>query len=253
MIAAAGMREGFTTVTPIVSTLNVNPVVEFAKQVFGAVETLRAELGAQGVHCEIRIGESMLMVGGGPGMPPRPQVLHIYVPDVDAAYQRALDAGAESVLPVEDRPYGERLGGVKDPAGNIWYIATLLPGGAKTAGARTVVPYVHHPEALEIIEFLKRGLGGEALGVYKSPEGRLMHAAVRVGDGIIELGAAPAMPVAFYLYVPDVDALYQQALAAGAESLSPPADQPYGDRVGRIRDPWGNTWHIATHTGARAG
>ena len=251
MIASMGVREGFTTVTPIVSTLNVNPVVEFAKRVFGAVETLRAEIGGQGVHCEIRIGESMVMVGGGPAMPPNPQVLHIYVSDVDTVYQRALDAGAESVLPVEDRPYGERLGGVKDPSGNVWYIATRLPGASALEGVRTVVPYLHHPQALEIIEFLKRGFGAEEIGVFTSPEGQLMHAALRVGDAVVELGAAPAMPVAFYLYVPDVDAVYQRVVAAGAESLSEPAEQPYGARVARVKDRWGNSWHIATHLGTR--
>src|SRR5205823_13867549 len=76
-----------------------------------------------------RIGDSMLMIGGGiPGREfrwtPNTHALHIYVKDADAVYQKALDAGAESIDEVRDQEYGERSGGVKDPAGNYWYIAT---------------------------------------------------------------------------------------------------------------------------------
>ena len=76
-----------------------------------------------------------------------------------------------------------------------------------------------------------------------------MHAALRIGDAIVEMGEAEPMPAGFYLYVPDADALYRQAVAAGARSLLTPADQPYGDRMAVVEDGWGNTWCIATHLG----
>jgi len=63
---------------------------------------------------------------------------------------------------------------------------------------------------------------------------------------VLEFGESLPQPAQFYLYVADADALYGQAVAAGATSLYPPAVQPYGDRCGGVRDPWGNTWHIAT-------
>jgi uncharacterized glyoxalase superfamily protein PhnB len=74
-----------------------------------------------------------------------------------------------------------------------------------------------------------------------------MHGALRIGDGAIECGEWEPLPAAFYLYVSDADALYRRAVEAGAKSLYPPSDQPYGDRMGGVEDPWGNTWYIASH------
>jgi uncharacterized glyoxalase superfamily protein PhnB len=74
-----------------------------------------------------------------------------------------------------------------------------------------------------------------------------MHGAVTIGDSVIELGDnAGVPPSAFYLFVPDVDAVYDRALRAGAMSLSAPANQPYGHRSGGVKDPWGNNWYIAS-------
>ena len=102
-----------------------------------------------------------------------------------------------------------------------------------------------------MLEFLKTALNAVEIGVYKTPEGKLMHGILRIGDGAVEMGEGEGAPSAFYLYVPDADALYKQAVDAGAKSLYAPADQPYGDRVGGVEDAWGNTWHIATHFGQR--
>ena len=166
----------------------------------------------------------------------------------DAVYRRALEAGAESLYAPEDKPYGERQGGVKDPAGNLWFIATRQAPVPPLKGVlRTVTPFLLARDALGLIEFLKQAFSGKEEGIYKSPEGHLLHAMLWIGDAALEFGEAPGLPFAFYLYVPDADALYQQAVAAGAKSLSPPSDQPWGDRVGGVEDAWGNTWYIASH------
>ena len=72
-----------------------------------------------------------------------------------------------------------------------------------------------------------------------------------MGDSVVEMGEAHGpyqpMPSMFYLYVPNVDELYSRALSAGATSIGPPVDQPYGDRSAAIKDAFGNTWYIATH------
>jgi uncharacterized glyoxalase superfamily protein PhnB len=103
-----------------------------------------------------------------------------------------------------------------------------------------------------LIDFLKAAFNATELGVYKTPEGRLIYAALRVGDGALEMGEGEGgSPSAFYLYVQDADAVYKRAVDAGARSLYAPADQPYGDRVGGIEDAWGNTWYIATYLGQR--
>lgn len=246
-----GVREGFTTVTPFLVVVDVERLVRFAKDAFGAVETGRSTGDSGHPHIELRIGDSMLMVGGGEGVRGRekPLALHVYVPDADAVYARALAAGAESLGAPEDRPYGERQGGVKDHAGNVWYMATRLPGTTPVEGMRAVTPYMHHENALGLIEFLKSAFSAQELGVFKAPDGRVMHAALRIGDAIVEMGETTPMPASFYLYVADADAVFRQAVAAGARSVFAPADQAYGDRMGAVEDAWGNGWCIATHPG----
>ena len=173
--------------------------------------------------------------------------LHVYVPDADAVYRRALEAGAESVFEPKNKPYGSREAGVKDPTGNLWFIAQ----GPRHQALRTVTPYMLAENAFGLIEFLKNAFGAAEIGVYRSPDGRLQHAALRIGDAALEFGEAQAMPAACYLSVPDADAVYEQAVAAGAKSLYPPSDQPYGSRVGGVEDAWGNTWYIASSLAER--
>jgi len=249
MMTTMGVREGFSAVTPYITVVEIERVIAFAKEALGAVETLRTTGGAGGLHCEVRIGDSMLMLGGGVPAQGREKtnVLHVYVPDVDAACQRALAAGAELVNPLEDKPYGERMCGVKDAGGNLWYIATRT--APMHEALRTVTPYLLQANALGLIEFLKAAFSATEIGVFKTPDGKLMHGALRIGDAALELGDAEPVPAAFYLYVPDADATYRQAVEAGAKPLYPPADQPYGDRAGGVEDAWGNTWYIASHLG----
>lgn len=245
----SGVREGFTTLTPFLNVVDVERLVKFAKDAFGAVETGRSTGASGHPHIELRIGDSMLMCGGGEGVrgSEKPLALHVFVPDADATYARALDAGAQSLAAPEDRPYGERQGGVKDPTGILWYMATRLPGTTAVEGMRTVTAYMHLERVLEFIEFLKHAFGAQSLGVHQAPDGRVMHADVRIGDAVIEMGETTPMPATFYLYVPDADAVYRNAVAAGAKSLFPPTDESWGDRLAVVEDAWGNGWCIATH------
>jgi uncharacterized glyoxalase superfamily protein PhnB len=251
MLTITGIREGYTTVTPYVVAVEVDRLIEFAKQAFGAVITHRTKGPRGGTHCELRIGDSMLMFVGGDMVRGQEKLtaLHIYVPDTDAAYRQALAAGAVSVATPEDKPYGERQATVKDLAGNLWYIATHV--GPTDGALSTVTPSLIRRNAFGLIDFLKAAFNATELGVYKTPEGRLIYAALRVGDGALEMGEGEGSPSAFYLYVQDADAVYKRAVDAGARSLYAPADQPYGDRVGGIEDAWGNTWYIATYLGQR--
>ena len=118
-------------------------------------------------------------------------------------------------------------------------------------GYHSVTPYLVVPGAGRLIEFLKEAFKAEEVERMSQPDGTVMHAEVRIGDSIIMMGEAsgkfPAMPAAIYLYVPDVDAVYKRALAAGAASTMEPANQFYGDRNAGVKDPSGNLWWIATH------
>ena len=102
-----------------------------------------------------------------------------------------------------------------------------------------------------MINFLKRAFGAEELGRSAGPEGVIHHVTMKIGDSHLEMGEAHGpyqpMPTGIHLYVTDADAVYAQALQAGATSVSAPADQPYGDRFAHVKDPSGNSWFIATH------
>jgi uncharacterized glyoxalase superfamily protein PhnB len=250
------IRPGFHTVTPYIVAQDANAVIDFVKKTFGGEEIFRAVGSAGGYHCEVRVEDSMLMIGGGgEGVAwkgePALCAFHVYVRDCDAAYQRALQAGGRSLLQPTDQPYGERSGSVIDPAGNYWYIATRSKGNYKWEGAPTIQPYLHPLRAEPVIRFLKRAFNAEDLGQSTSPDGVMHHATLKIGNSHLEMGEAqgPYQPMKsmFYLYVPDADAVYRTAVAAGATSIHEPSDQPYGDRVGAVRDVFGNQWWIGTH------
>ncbi len=248
--------KGYRTVTPYLVAQNGPALLEFAKQAFGAEEIFRAVGSAGGLHAEVKIGDSMLMMGGGiPGKEfrstPNTHALHVYVENADAVYQKALAAGATTIDEPRDQEYGERSASVKDPAGNYWYIATHKGGSYVPEGLNNVNVYMHPLRAEPVIHFLKRAFRAREIAKYASPDGVVHHAEIRVGSSVVEMGEAHGkytpMPAMLYLYVPDVDRVYQSALAAGATSISEPADQSYGDRSAGVKDAFGNQWYIATH------
>jgi PhnB protein len=248
VLEKAKIREGFRTVTPYIRVREAG-LLDFLTTVFGAVETSVTNTGGDSVHREVRVGDSMLMIGeGGPegSLAFSPATFHVYVPDVDAAFERAIAAGAKSMGAPEDRIYGERAGFVEDAFGNHWYIATHLGPSPVPQGHRTVTPFIHPRGVPSYIDFLTRAFSAVEEFRHEA-QGVVMHARIRIGDGAIEMsdGRAEPMKTAFYLYVGDCDALYQQAVSAGATSLSPPVDQGYGDRVGSVQDALGITWYIA--------
>ncbi len=246
---------GFRMVTPYLVAADGLALLEFAKQGLGAEEIMRAVMPT-GVHAEVRIGDSTLMMGGGIAGKKfsgtlQPSALHIYVEDADAVTQKAVAAGATLIDEPRDQEYGERSSTVRDKAGNYWYIATAKGKTHVPEGLFSVNPYLHPRRAEPLIGFLKRAFGAQEVAKYASPDGVVHHAVVRVGDSVLEMGEAhgkyDTMEAMFYLYVPDMEGVYRQALAAGATSFQEPTDQPYGDRNAGVKDAFGNKWYIATH------
>jgi len=246
---------GFRMVTPYLVAADGLALLEFTKQAFGAEEIMRAVMPTA-VHAEVRIGDTALMMGGGlagkkfPGTL-QPSALHVYVEDADAVTRKAVAAGATLLDEPRDQPYGERSSTVKDAAGNLWYIATAKGESHVPKGLFSVNPYLHPRRAEPLISFLRRAFGAEEVAKYASPDGVVQHAVIRVGDSVLEMGEAhgkyETMEAMFYLYVPNMEAVYRQALAAGATSFQEPTDQPYGDRNAGVKDAFGNKWYIATH------
>ena len=243
---------GYQSITPYLTVKRAEQLVEFVKQIFDGTEVFRTIGSAGGLHAEVAIGDSKLMIGGYESVEEIPTALHVYVPDADAVYRRALAAGATSLEEPVDQFYGDREAGIKDPSGNVWWIATHKLGVAETyipEGLRPVTPFLHPIAASGLIEFMKQAFDAEEISREQSPEGVIHHAVVRIGNSMIEMGEAHGnaqpMPPALYTYVADLEETYQRALNAGATSLQPPRDQGYGDRTAWVKDAWGNIWYLA--------
>jgi len=120
--------KGHTTVSPYLIVDGADRTIAFLVHVLDAVELERIP-GPNGkvLHAEVRIDDSVVMLSdGAPGWPHIPCHVHVYVPDVDATYRRALEAGATSVQEPVQKGDADKRGGVEDPGGTTWWIATMV-------------------------------------------------------------------------------------------------------------------------------
>jgi uncharacterized glyoxalase superfamily protein PhnB len=119
-------------------------------------------------------------------------------------------------------------------------------------GFHSVTPYLIVTDAERLVQFLRGTFDAEEVILMKNPEGKIQHAAFRVGDSVVELansqGQWAPLTAGLHVYVPDTDATYQRAITAGGKSLYEPKDMFYGERSGGVQDPCGNHWYIATQT-----
>jgi len=250
------MRPGLSAITPYVIVRPADRFIEFLKSAFGGVERMRMPAPDGSImHAEVAIGNGAIEVSdGNEQYPTAPQAIHLYVDDPDATYARTLQGGASSFYaPTDEHPSGDRWGAVKDPFGNHWYIAKPRGWTPEPGGLRSVQPYLHLREAHKMIPFLEAAFGAEAMGVHTSPQDAVLHATIRIGNATLEIdeahGENQPMPCHLHVYVPDTDAVYAQALRAGATSIEAPRNAPYGDRAAGVKDAWGNSWFIATYLG----
>jgi PhnB protein len=117
-------------------------------------------------------------------------------------------------------------------------------------GYRTVTPFLNVEGASDFIAFLRQAFGAEERVRMPTPDGKIMHAEIKVGDSMVMVSDAmmnPATKSSVHLYVQDADAAWARATAAGAAVVMPIADMFWGDRYGVVSDKWGNRWGIATH------
>ena len=130
---------------------------------------------------------------------------------------------------------------------------------AVPTGFHTLTPHLVVRNAAEALEFYKKALGAEVLNVAKMPDGRIMHAALRIGDSMLMLndempehGALSPLAnngsgVTIHIYTEDADGAFNRAVSAGAQVRMPLMDQFWGDRYGVVSDPYGHQWSIASH------
>ena len=126
-------------------------------------------------------------------------------------------------------------------------------------GMHTVTPHLICAGAADAIEFYKKAFNAVELGRVPGPQGKLLHALIRIGDSAVMLvdefpdwnsfgpKSLKGSPVTIHLYVHDVEAFFKQAVAAGAKVAMPLDDMFWGDRYGKLEDPFGHHWSVATH------
>jgi PhnB protein len=126
-------------------------------------------------------------------------------------------------------------------------------------GYHSITPYLAIKDAARAIEFYQRAFGAKEIMRMNTPQGKVSHAEIKIGDSILMLSEESLMsgirppqglegsPVSLFLYVEDVDSVFKNALSAGAKEQQPLATQFWGDRYGRLTDPFGHSWSLATH------
>ena len=125
-------------------------------------------------------------------------------------------------------------------------------------GLHTVTPHLAVRDAGKAIEFYKKAFGAQVRGVHNTPDGKVMHAELKIGDSVLmladEFHGSPCLSPqtvggttnVLHMYVEDADATYNRAVTAGASALMPVTDMFWGDRYGQVKDPFGHLWAIAT-------
>jgi PhnB protein len=126
-------------------------------------------------------------------------------------------------------------------------------------GYRTVTPYLIVRGVAKAIDFYRKAFGAEEVMQMPGPGGKISHAEIKIGDSMVMMAdenpewgsnspqALNGTPVGIFLYVPNVDATYKQAVDAGATPTMPPSDMFWGDRYGKLKDPFGHEWSLGTH------
>ena len=280
---AEPLPEGLHSITPYLHPKGAPKVIDFLTRAFGAEEVFRAQDSAGTVHhAKIRIGDSIIAMGEAHGpYQPMPPALHLYVPDTGATYKQALAAGAISIDEPIDQPYGDRYAGVKDPFGNVWYIATHLrdfsvptePAAQAQAlevephrRPGTIMPFMYHDDVQKAFEVYQKVFAAREQHRVTQPDGKVSHIVMAIGQTQVMLRDATTpdlaeyrakgfagtphglggSPLHLYVYVADADASFKRALECGSRIVDPMQDKDWGDRCGGVQDPFGHIWYIAT-------
>ena len=254
------IRAAFRTVSPFIIHERAPELVEFLKRTFDAEEVRRDTTEkAYGFYAEVKTGDSVLMIGGGSAAEHGnlPGAFHVFVDDCDAAYRRALEAGATTLMGAmgepADRPYGERSAFVEDAFGKLLVhrdtplVRRGVPKTCSGFGIGGAVPAPGRRTKIHrVSEGGVRGGGTGGDGTRGPCHARLRsHRRCGAGDGRTGEPGGDPVPGGFFVRVDDVETAYAKALAAGGTVVRPPDDIPYGYRSAIVKDPAGFLWWTA--------
>lgn len=255
-------------VYPYLIVHDATAAIDFYRRVFGAEERMRVpdpESGRIG-HAELTLGPATIMLAdeypelgirsprafGGTGLR-----MHLHVSELDALSRRAVEAGATMVSEPRDYDHGERQCRIRDPFGHEWLLGQDISGKAESpapahgpsGSGPSVFPGLRYRDEHAAMDWLERAFGFARHAVYTDDGGAVVHAELRLGQGIVMIGAAPECEEGFniYVHVEDVDAHYARAASAGAEITRPLADTDYGSREYGARDLDGHCWFFGTY------
>src|SRR5262245_10516831 len=210
-------------------------------------------------HAQLHLGAGVVGVSSAHlGQPDHPwtkvrQGIYVCVHDVDAHHDRAKAAGAEIVLPLTNMDYGSREYSARDLGGHLWGFGTYDMAGPH-AGDPNIFIGLHYPDPRAAIAWLTRAFGFESLKEVPGPDGNVMHAELQFGAGIVMLEGGSRETAGWgqntqgiWVYVPDPDAHFTRAKAAGAKIIQAPETKHYGARDYYAHDPEGFLWGFSTY------
>jgi PhnB protein len=255
-------------VYPYLIVRGAEAAIGFYRDVFGAEEIVRmADPDGRRIgHAELRLGPVTIMLAdeypelnilspaafGGTGV-----TLHLHVDDVDSLAERAIRAGATMVREPADYEHGERQCRVRDPFGHEWLLGHAIGKAAVTEAAPrspktdmpNIFPGLRYRDEHAAMEWLTKAFGFQRHALFTDDDGKVVHAEMRLGPGIVMLGAAPECAEGFnvYVYVENVDAHHARARDAGAEIVRPLADTAHGSREYGARDLDGHHWYFGNY------
>ena len=208
-------------------------------------------------HADLRFGPSVVGISSvGTSSKDSPwaavrQGIYIVVDNPDAMYERARAAGADVAIPIADQSYGSRDFTLRDPEGHLWGFGTYAM--ERGAGEPTIFPEILYRDAHKTREWIERALGFRPTLTVPDANGSLKHAELRLGDGVVMVGAAPqsgqfqGLTHFANLLVDDPDAHFARAQAAGATIALEPQVAPFGARFYAAHDPEGFLWWISDY------
>ena len=212
--------------------------------------------GGTVAHAELRFGPGALSLSSAPSTPddnPWSRVrqgIYARVTEVDALHDRAKAAGAEIASPLKDQDYGSRDFSARDLEGHLWGFGTYDMAAA--AGEPNIFVGLYYRDSRAALAWLERAFGFRKTFEVPGPEGQLMHAEMRLGDGAIMLDSGPKSgwgdnDQAVHVYLADPDAHYARAKDAGATIVRPPHDTPWASRGYYAQDLEGFLWGFSTY------